>query len=259
MNITGMDLERYPAGNYTGKMVLYSSNMTTVIPVIVEIIADDDKPSFKPFPEIAYLVVGVGVMTGFASTYLRKMLTEEKAALKATKDAIASYDKARMEKRGAAEYFHEGYDNFRRAAQYLYYRKYARAEELFKISKNYWDTMKGDYPVPKKDLEKEVLEIREDSKKQESEKEVESENSRTDSKKKKKDRLLFESSTIQILLLAGMLSIAIVATWQGILPDVANFDDPFKDALAAFMFGFGSQALLQHVVPLIAGKTEEST
>ena len=74
-----------------------------------------------------------------------------------------------------------------------------------------------------------------------------------------KDSLMSYSvkkSKISTYILGAMLVVAILATWQGIAPEILSFDDPVKDGIAAFLLGFGSQALVQYVAPILAGKTQ---
>lgn len=242
MNLTGIDLQGYAAGNYTGRMVLFSNNMTAPVPLTVQI-RPDDAFAFGPFPLIAYVVVGGGVIAGFSTNYLKQRLGDERTMAKALNEAIASYEKARLEKRGTMDYFQEGYIKFKEGVQLRAYRNHATAAERFKAAKGYWDAMKGDTLLDRIDFEKAVKDIEKEMK---------------ESALNPNRSSLFKQSRIYVILLVGMLVVAIVTTWQGVAPEIALFDDPLRDGVAAFLFGFGSQALLQYVAPIITGKQEQS-
>jgi hypothetical protein len=187
----------------------------------------------------AYFLVAAGVAAGFITKYLSQLVQSEHAALKAGKEALASLEKARREKRGSKDAVSYGFENYVRAYGLFHKREYAEAEQLFRLSKELWDNMKGSY-VPLKAIEDTLLELR-------------------PKVRLHKDSLTSYSvkkSRISTYILGAMLIVAILATWQGIAPEILSFDDPAKDGIAAFLLGFGSQALVQYVAPILAGKTQ---
>jgi hypothetical protein len=64
----------------------------------------------------------------------------------------------------------------------------------------------------------------------------------------------FSKEKILVIIFGIVVATASLAILQGISGDILDFDNVFADSVAAFLFGFGSQALVNQIAPVIARK-----
>lgn len=64
----------------------------------------------------------------------------------------------------------------------------------------------------------------------------------------------FSKERILIIIFGIVIATVSLSILQSISKDILDFDNAWTDSIAAFLFGFGSQALVNQIAPILARK-----
>jgi hypothetical protein len=229
-------------GTYEGHLQFYSGSVLETIPITITITPVPAKLGSSIFP-IIFALAGIGASI---TLMLSREGTRLKNAVSESADkALEAYNAAFSEGRMSKGEFSSGVKRLVGGAEIFIDRSnYISAIESFEGAKENFDKANRDGEQYTVFLDPKLP------------KQLEAKYEKTLGITAATGRGKAGKDYLAGIAFAIVLVTVVLTVLQSVSIDILDFDDPVQDAIAAFLFGFGSQAVISQIAPIVKRESE---